>query len=324
MFKKAIAFIIVLMAIVSVLVSCANSDNSDANSSKTSSYGMGSDNSDNSDENTVSENSKETSKEVSDEVSDDLSEPETSPGDISSQINGYFDIIFAKNPDKIESEIAEEFPYEFAAIVALGEDAFPTLDNIIKDSKSSMVKIDFAKYIKYTIKPQLYDLVFTSPDENYEVKAFINSFMTGSTVGISYYLQLIDCKTDAILLNLNEMHTNISVEWSNDSKYVSVSNGSRYFGITEVINVKKAELIKLPDEKKIESIVQEKFNNNYSIYSGPFYFEFDEWVSENKIRISLILINNDIPRKEYEGWYIYDLDKKEIVEINLQKSEVSK
>ena len=70
MLKKAIAFILVLTAIVTVLVSCANSDNSDVNSSKSSS--------------TVSENATTTSKEasssasVSDSTSTEVSESETS------------------------------------------------------------------------------------------------------------------------------------------------------------------------------------------------------------------------------------------------------
>lgn len=74
--------------------------------------------------------------------------------DISAVINRYFDIIFAENPVKTETELIEEFPDEFAAIVAFGEEAFLVLDEIIKDNESLGTRRAFAHYIKQAIKPE--------------------------------------------------------------------------------------------------------------------------------------------------------------------------
>ncbi|MDD4474436.1 MAG: hypothetical protein PHV95_01420 [Eubacteriales bacterium] len=314
MLKKTIAFILVLMAIVSVLVSCANSDTSDVNSSKNSSYGMGTDNS----------YIEETSNEVSNVASDDLSELETSPGDIASQINGYFDIIFSTNPKKLESEIAEEFPEEFAAIVAFGEKAFPTLDEIISKGNNDIYRTALAYFIKYTIKPDLYDEVFPSSNEKYLLKMLVDSFLDVNTIiGTTYKLELFDRQTNYSILKLDEVYSNISVDWSTDNRYISISFGDRYYHLVDVIDVQNSKLIKLPNENEVESIIKERLINTYNPSDFSLHFLFSEWLAENKIKIRIDLFS-DAATKADEGWYIYDLAKKEIVEIDMQKSEVSR
>ena len=318
MLKKTTAFILTLIATVSVLVSCTTSDNSDVIGSNNSSYGMGADNSDNSDENTVSDNSKETSTEVSNVVSDDLSEPETSSDDVSLQVNKYFDIIFAAYTDKSESELIAEFPDEFATIVAFGEKAFPALDEIANDRESYGIKSAFVHYIKQAIKPELYARVFKSPDGKYAIKAVVDTFININSIGEVYHFELIDCKTNTTLIVLKDNYYKFTVQWSPDNRYASIEYGSSFFYTTDFIDFKELKTIKLPDAKEVESIVQNKFNNDYCIYSDFFGFTHNQWVDDNKIKINIELSSPP----EYEGWYIYDLIEDKIVEENIQKVKV--
>ena len=319
--KKAVTFILVLVAITSILSACNPPDTSDISSSFAN--GTSTTNS-----NTLYENSTMTLSETDDNevisASDDLSELETSPGDISSQINGYFDIIFSTNPKKLESQIAEEFPDEFAAIVAFGEKAFPTLDEIISKGNNDIYRTALAYYIKYTIKPDLYDEVFPSSNEKYLLKIVVDSFFDVNTIiGITYKLELFDRETNYSILKLDEGYSNISVDWSTDNRYISISFGDRYYHLVDVIDVQNAKLIKLPNENEVESIIKERLINTYNPSYFKLHFLFSEWLAENKIKIRIDLFS-DAATKADEGWYIYDLAKKEIIEIDMQKSEVSR
>ncbi|MDD4474437.1 MAG: hypothetical protein PHV95_01425 [Eubacteriales bacterium] len=334
MLKKTITFILVLTAIISVLVSCKtsstgsytsnNNGNTVSDKSKEKSNEVSDDDSDSTSSqtsgNTVSDNLKETSNEVSDEVSEDLSEPETSQDDVSLQVKKYFDIIFAKDTSKSEKELMAEFPDEFAAIVSFGEKAFPALDEIANDRESYGIKSAFAHYIKQAIKPELYARVFKSPDGKFAIKAVVDTFINMSSIGEVYYFELIDCKTNTTLIVLKDNYYKFTVQWSPDNRYASIEYGSSFFYITDVIDFQELKTIKLPDAKEVESIVQNKFNNDYNVYSDFFGFTHNQWVDDNKIKINIELRSPP----EYEGWYIYDLVKKEIVEIDIQKSEVSR
>lgn len=325
---KKIALFIFMVAIMSSIVSCSIPNNSGTSnplsnnssntlsqdSSRITSRGEASENTSLFDTSSQSETSlkNEISSEISDHTSSKLSSEE-----LAAQVKEYFDIIFEKNPDKSESEIIEEFPDEFAAIVSFGEKAFPALDEIANDRESYGIKSAFAHYIKQAIKPELYARVFKSPDGKFAIKAVVDTFINMSSIGEVYYFELIDCKTNTTLIVLKDNYYKFTVQWSPDNRYASIEYGSSFFYITDVIDFQELKTIKLPDAKEVESIVQNKFNNDYNVYSDFFGFTHNQWVDDNKIKINIELSSPP----EYEGWYIYDLFEDKIIEENIQKVE---
>jgi len=173
-----------------------------------------------------------------------------------------------------------------------------------------------ARYAQYIIKPELYDLVFPSPDGRYAVKASVYSFLNcGINVsGIDYYnIKLVDCTTDSDVIVLDGFDNNIEVEWSSDSRYAAMSHGQgRYFYMTDVFNVADANFITLPYDEIAVTI-----SNELGISFDNVLFYFNEWSTEDRIKIKMALGSNYI--QTVNGWYIYDLVEKEIVdsEFNL-------
>ena len=80
-------------------------------------------------------------------------------------------------------------PDEFNSIVALGETALPYLEVITKNTEfSNYFRSMTATFARHAIKPELYDLVFPSPDGKYEVRASICDFrIIGYSAGGDFY-----------------------------------------------------------------------------------------------------------------------------------------
>lgn len=319
--KKAISFILVLAAITSILSACNPSDTSSVSSSIAN--GTSNINSSN-----ISESFAETSSdlEVSDELSDETSSetssetsPEESTDSMASLINGYLDTIL-DGVDRLdfgsyknEAGLAVDYPEETAALVALGEEAFPVLDDIIRTT-DVLTRLAFAKYIKYTIKPELYDLDYQSPDGKYSIKGSAYSFLyTGSYAEIFNDIRLVDNTTNSVLAVSDIYDNEIGVNWSEDNKYVAVTHGyvSRYYFTTDVFDIQNSKFIKLPSYKDMDEIlnIELKYYNHKSVS-----FNFSEWLPDDKVKIEISIFFSSFSEEPFVGYFIYDLKAHKIVD----------
>ena len=244
--------------------------------------------------------------------------------DVTASVKKYLDIILedAKAYAGIESELAAEFPDEFAKIIAFGEEAFPALDEIAEDKDADLFHRAFAYYTKYTIKPEMYDLSFPSPDGNYSIKCSVNNFidamrMTGGTIAfwLTYdNIRLVDEVSDSVIVVSDIIDTTIDVHWMDNNKYAAISYGfDRYYRITDVFDVQNSAFIKLPDFDEVANALENKFDP-YEF--DRIEFDFDEWISESKIRIKISTVK--LTNEDYydcgEGYFIYDLALQKILD----------
>jgi len=236
-------------------------------------------------------------------------------------INYNLDILTAGDYSVFSTpDIIDDHPDEFAAIVALGEIAIPYLDAIIVnytylDGDIGYKRMIIAMHVKYAIKPELYDLVFTSPDGKYAVKASVYSFakIGTHTAGTDYCdVRLVDCATDSVIVTSRwDIYNNIEVEWSPDCRYAAISYGDgRYFDLTDVFDVRNAKYIVLTRDSEVETIIWDDLDARFD--NTMFYF--NEWIADDKIKITIALVNSYM--QELSGWYIYDLVENEIVDID--------
>ena len=305
MLKKFIAFILTLTAIVSILASCAISGDSDVSSSSNNS--------------TLSENSIATSKETSSSETSSETSNEESSDSMTLLINGYFDIIL-DGIDRLdfgsyenEAGLAEKYPSQTAELVNLGEAAFPVLDDIISES-IILTRRAFAEYIKYKIKPELYDLDYPSPDNKYSIKASVHTFLyTGSTAKIYGDINLVDNTENKVIAMSDISDVEINVNWSTDSKYAAVTSGfaTQYYFKTDIFDLQNSKLIKLPSYKDIGEFTGT--NSKYSDYNGV-QFNFSEWLTDNKVKIDIYTIISGLSGGVGKGWYVYDLKTNKIVD----------
>lgn len=321
--KKAVAFIIVLAAITSILSACTSSDVSDVSSSVANGTS-------NINSSTLSESFAETSSdlEVSDELSDETSSetsPEESTESMASLINGYLDTIL-DGVDRLdfgfyenEAGLAAEYPEETSALTALGEEAFPVLDDIIRTT-DVLTRLAFAKYIKYTIKPELYDLDYQSPDGMYSIKGSAYSFLyTGWHAEMFNNIRLVDNTTNSVLAVSDIDDNDVGVNWSEDNKYVAVTYGyvSKRYLTTDIFDIQSSKFVKLPSYKDLSEIANIELK-----YSDFNYvkFEFLEWLPDDKVKIE-ISTQYSFSEEPVFGYFIYDLKSLKIVDSHYEKPE---
>ena len=140
----------------------------------------------------------------------------------------------------------------------------------------------------------------------------------GTIRGMPYKLELIDCKTNSVLYAFDGSYNNISINWSPNSRYISISYGNEYYYYEDVFDVKNLKFVSVYNIAEIENIIKEKFNQNYKSWY-PSYFSFMEWVDDNKIKIHFFISSSSSIASQYEGWYIYDLVQDKIIEEDIQK-----
>ena len=249
--------------------------------------------------------------------------PEMTPDKIASLIDRNMEIII-NGYDSLfyEPGAAEAFPVEFGQIVALGESAFPHLDKIIEDNNKNRHE-SLAMYLKYSIKPELYELNFPSPDGKYAVKADVDSFFVQNLNrnGIRYINRRITPNSDDSALHvLKGVESNIEVEWSPDSRYAAISHGHYHlYFYTDVYNTVNMEYIELPKKEELEKLLKYElvFNGDESgIIFDRSYFRFSEWVEKDKIKI-YITLSSSIGGGFSIGWYTYDLAERKIVDTEI-------
>lgn len=328
--KKFYAFIAVILLTTFVISSCIDTSSESAVNSSTVSKSTASAQSSSTTSTISAANSdasdimNESSESVDTSSALETSKPDES--DIDGFINWYFDT-FTSNEDNLDLYVLDyvnKTSDDFAKIVNFGEDAFKLLDDIIINLKEydlvSYQRHALALYIKYSIKPELYEHMYYSPDKKSALKESPKWFgrFTPFEDDIKYKFELIDCTTQKVKLTADDAFGLVEIEWSPNSQYVAISHGEmRRFYMTDAIDVKEAKFIELPKQKELIEILNEKYPNKYYV-GGSFSFEFEEWVDENKIKISFILCSDSV-MPDCEGWYIYDFTKTEIVDIEAQK-----
>ena len=101
------------------------------------------------------------------------------PDSIVSQISWCYDVMLMDNFYYPELTLAKEYSDEFTSIIDMGEKVFPVLDEIMKisnitDGRYSGLHVEqsiaLTNYIKYTMNPESYDVIYTSPDKKYALK----------------------------------------------------------------------------------------------------------------------------------------------------------
>ncbi|MDD4474439.1 MAG: hypothetical protein PHV95_01435 [Eubacteriales bacterium] len=244
------------------------------------------------------------------------------PKDIVSKIRWYLDTMTQNNTDYLnEMELAEKYPEEFEALIALGEKAFPIYDEMISKFENFEQR-GLAMYVKYTLKPELYkDYSFDSPYGNYSLKSSIISFTGGYNFGILYgNFNLVDKKTGEVLIasNISLPDGQTEVNWSKDGKYVSISSGwIRYATDVYIFDIEDKKLIEMPSLDEIDDTL--KHGISYSYYG--VHFRFKEWLPDNKVRIEIFTVISATQGGIGEGWYIYDLKANKIVDGHYEITE---
>jgi len=354
MFKKFFAFVLFLFILVDC-IGCSNVSNVPVTvSSDSSDVTLDASNNTREGGSTLNITESVTSETEALPTSDSSPTTETAAAtsdDIAALIDKNLDIILTGETGEIndtffykECEFIDAHPNEFAQIVALGEQALPYLDNIGKsfDCNSdwkTQYRCLMAMYAQYAIKPELYDLVFPSPDGKYAVKASVSSFfgLLDPFMGIDYCdVRIIDYAIGAVLLDEDVTYNNIKVDWSPDSRYAAVSQGiQRYGQRMYVFDIRNVTFITLPydeiaatirDDLLDEGVLKKTIYTDELIYYYSFRLYFDEWIAED-IKIGIELIISASNGGIISGWYSYDLIESKIVAIKfniavpLNKSE---
>ena len=222
-----------------------------------------------------------------------------------STVNEKLDIILADSDGYTSArEYISAHPEEFAAIVALGEDAIPYLDNEstgIKsyDSSPENIRRIIAMEAKYAIKPELYDLVYPSPDGKTELKLSPCSFdtLTDPFDGINYTVYITDCETGKSLIPEGEevlaMGNYRQVIWSPDSKYAAVTRDHRHdFADIIVFDIANSNYIYVSEYYNVYATAHNKELSVFDSESGITYDRlhclFRSW-GENSLTFTAIL-----------------------------------
>lgn len=201
--------------------------------------------------------------------------------DISEAVNSYLDEIVS-NPSEYtdEREYINAHPEAFSAIVALGDSALPGLDRAAGGVQYENSADNCRKYVamaaKYAIKPELYDLVYTSPDGRAQLKLSPLTFHTlwEPFTGITYALSITDTESGASLIPENfvcEVSGDFEVFWSPDGRYAALSQGYRHLFTSLIIfDVRTSKLTDLSDRAAIQSALGQELlvldsdtNNTY-------------------------------------------------------------
>lgn len=250
-------------------------------------------------------------------------------------INNLDTIMIGYTKVDTEQQLIDAHPDEFAEIVALGDEALPYLEELLKyligyissyrgePYKSYRCLITMAA--AYAIKPELYDLEYPSPDGKYILKASINNFAGAMDPfnGINYNVNIIESETGLVYITTDEIYNKVDmkIKWSPDSRYATISKGYRhYYCRTDIFDIENAKFIVLPDKKEIEDILGIKlsyYDSEKNITFNYVHFYFGEWGTEDKIKIR-IMLSSFYGGGVGDGWYIYDLRKGEIVDIKFE------
>lgn len=170
----------------------------------------------------------------------------------------------------------------------------------------------------------MYDLVFSSPNGKYSIVASKAEFFALAETFQDYNnIKLIECLTENIICTSDLTGRNIAVEWSPADEYAAVYYGiTGYFKEIIIANTINAEFCKLPNVNEIKQLIMEQ---NISNHDYDFYYKYafllSDWVTKEKIKIAFCF-NNPNSKECITGYYIYDLYKKELIDIEVKEVSI--
>lgn len=232
-----------------------------------------------------------------------------------------------------EKEFISAHPDAFDNIIALGNAALPYLKeigkryNFIGEDTSDNSRCFMAKAAEYVIDPDIYDRVFPSPNGQYKIIATVNSFfdLTDPFQGIKYNLNMIKSETNEVLAIADrpyqlysDLFADANIQWSPDGRYASLKDSYRnmytYIYIFDAVN---SAFYSLPRESEIEATIGKKLE--YTDGNGRFldrlHCLIEKWeATDVKVRI---VLSDSSSEGAVVGWYLYDLEKQCIAEIQV-------
>ncbi|MCI8388618.1 MAG: hypothetical protein HFE63_09160 [Clostridiales bacterium] len=230
------------------------------------------------------------------------------------------------------NEYIEAHQAAFDEIVALGEDALPYLESIAKEIgvcgwySIGMCRAYIATAAIYAIKPETYETEYPSPDGKYTFKG---NFSIGDAdcskynnyTGIPYKsISIIENETGEEYKDFVGNFSNISVEWSPDSKYVAFTTGNAVdYSNVFVFDMEHGKTNYMSFEKitkYVEVLTSQKINNDM------YWLSLDEWLPNDEVRISIkFCIDGDTSGEPVNGWYIYNLATKRVTSTSFDSAK---
>ena len=270
-----------------------------------------------------------------------MTEPVTEPTDITppagadlaAQVDHYLDLLM---PD-VESysdvqSVRDKHPEVFDALVALGEDAVPLLQErgqgirATYDSTPENFRRMLALTMAQAISPQLYQTDYPSPDGKYAVRAEVDSHFTAwdPFLCTTYTLSLVDLTSGETLASLGGGHSleNAYVGfdrppflWSEDSRYAVYESGYRhYFTSVSLFDTVQGKIVLLPGEKELEALIGENLIYTEDDFTAEqVHCHFAAWYGDC-IKIDVLLESTFGGGAEI-GYYIYDIYFDQIIEF---------
>ena len=253
--------------------------------------------------------------------------------DLAAQVDHYLDLLM---PD-VESysdmqSVRDKHPEVFDALVALGEDAVPLLQErgqgirATYDSSPENFRRMLACTMAQAIAPQMYQTDYPSPDGKYAVRAEVDSHFTAwdPFLGTVYTLSLVDLTSGETLASHGSGHSleNASVGfdrppflWSEDSRYAVYESGYRhYFTSVSLFDTVQGKIVLLPGEEELEALIGENLIYTEDDFSAEqVHCHFAAWYGDC-IKIDVLLESN-FGGGAVIGYYIYDINFAQIIEF---------
>lgn len=253
--------------------------------------------------------------------------------DLAAQVDHYLDLLM---PD-VESysdmqSVRDKHPEVFDALVALGEDAVPLLQErgqgirATYDSTPENFRRMLACTMAQAISPQLYQTDYPSPDGKYAVRAEVDSHFTrwDPFLGTVYTLSLVDLTSGETLASHGSGHSleNASVGfdrppflWSEDSRYAVYESGYRhYFTSVSLFDTVQGKIVLLPGEEELEALIGENLIYTEDDFTAEqVHCHFAAWYGDC-IKIDVLLKSTFGGGAEI-GYYIYDIYFDQIIEF---------
>ena len=253
--------------------------------------------------------------------------------DLAAQVDYYLDLLM---PD-VESysdvqSVRDKHPEAFDALVALGEDAVPLLQErgqgirATYDSTPENFRRMLACTMAQAISPQLYQTDYPSPDGKYAVRAEVDSHFTrwDPFLGTVYTLSLVDLTSGETLASHGSGHSleNASVGfdrppflWSEDSRYAVYESGYRhYFTSVSLFDTVQGKIVLLPGEKELEALIGENLIYTEDDFTAEqVHCHFAAWYGDC-IKID-VLLKSTYGGGAVIGYYIYDINFSQIIEF---------
>lgn len=250
---------------------------------------------------------------------------ENTASPVEQTVNKNLDILISDiGSSKKEKDYISAHPEAFEAIVSLGEDALPYLKSAASDHNTESDRRKMAMTAAYAIKPELYDLVYPSPDGIhslvFRVESFFNDGYHKDQVTTYSRADIIEnasgkviCSTD-IRDSSDNVYQIGSVNWHQNGRYVYYERSAFLIStVTDMIDVKNAVKVNIPSVRNhIIPLLYTDFDPATSV--GMEYSQIEKWRDDSSVKIKF---SYGSPTVNAEGTYSLNLETGEISELTL-------